>query len=316
VTGAAALERRYRLLLACYPRRFRDESGEEMIGVLMAGSRLGQRRPGLAETADVAASGLLMRLRPDPSQAARQGWADALAAFSIAGPLFVIVTSLLPFQAVLFHASAPRALPRAVLAGPPWPYFWVMLGLQVLVAALVLAGQRTAALAAMTLAAVYLYLGNQSLPMTWLWWWPSPDLLWSVYLLTAAALFSSPGPRHGRHLMHWGHAVVLLTAAGAMDTLRVNPGYDSRPVLTLVIVTAFAVAVSWLSRVTRLGRYFPLLLAAMLYPTAASLVLAAFPLWSFGLPVAQYVALLYAGPLLTAAIAVISTIRPHGRQAT
>ena len=65
---------------------------------------------------------------------------------------------------------------------------------------------------------------------------------------------------------------------------------------------------------TRLGG--AVLLAAMLYPTAASMVLGALVLRGYELPLAQYLSLLYAGPLLTAAIAVISEIRPRRRQAT
>jgi hypothetical protein len=36
VTADGALERRYRLLLSCYPRAHRAEYGDEMLGVLMA----------------------------------------------------------------------------------------------------------------------------------------------------------------------------------------------------------------------------------------------------------------------------------------
>jgi hypothetical protein len=312
VTGPVTLERWYRRLLACYPRRFRDELGEEMITVLLAGARPGQRHPGLIETADMAGSGLLMRLRPGPSQAARQDWADALATFSVAGPVFLLLTflaALVPLQAVLFHSS----LPGAGLAMLHRQGFWIMLGLQVLVVALVLAGQRTAALAAMALTAVYLYSGDPLVTM--MWWWPSPALLIGVYLVAAAALFSSPGPRHGRHLVHWGHGVVLLAAAAAVRTFAVMPGFDPRSPLALVIGIAFTVAIAWLSLVTRLGRYFRLLLAAMFYPTAVSLAAAGFG-WDtfYWLPWPQYFALLYAGPLLTAALAMISATRPRRRQ--
>jgi hypothetical protein len=37
----------------------------------------------------------------------------------------------------------------------------------------------------------------------------------SVCLLEAAALIASPGPRHGRRLVHGGHWTVLLVAAAA-----------------------------------------------------------------------------------------------------
>jgi hypothetical protein len=53
VTGPARLERGYRRMLACYPKAFRRESGEEILAVLLATAREGQRRAGLAESADL-----------------------------------------------------------------------------------------------------------------------------------------------------------------------------------------------------------------------------------------------------------------------
>jgi len=71
MTDQANLERAYRRLLAWYPREFRDENGPEILAVLMAAAREGQRRPGLAESADLIRSGLWMRLRPGVPRSAR-----------------------------------------------------------------------------------------------------------------------------------------------------------------------------------------------------------------------------------------------------
>jgi hypothetical protein len=71
MTDQANLERRYRRLLACYPRAFRRENGEELLAVLMACAPDGQRRPGLAASADLIMSGLWMRLRPSVPRSAR-----------------------------------------------------------------------------------------------------------------------------------------------------------------------------------------------------------------------------------------------------
>jgi hypothetical protein len=60
----ARLERRYRRLLACYPRAYRRENEEEILAVLLACARDEQQRPGLAETADLIKSAMQMRLRP------------------------------------------------------------------------------------------------------------------------------------------------------------------------------------------------------------------------------------------------------------
>jgi hypothetical protein len=71
MTDQADLERAYRRLLAWYPREFRQESGQEFLGVLMACAPDGQRRPGLAEAAGLIRSGLWMRLRPGVPRSAR-----------------------------------------------------------------------------------------------------------------------------------------------------------------------------------------------------------------------------------------------------
>jgi hypothetical protein len=71
MTDQANLERAYRRLLAWYPRAFRRESGQEFLGVLMACAPPGQRRPGLAESADLIRSGVWMRLRPGVPRSAR-----------------------------------------------------------------------------------------------------------------------------------------------------------------------------------------------------------------------------------------------------
>ncbi|HEY6276945.1 MAG TPA: hypothetical protein VIX86_11500 [Streptosporangiaceae bacterium] len=71
MTDQANLERGYRRLLAWYPRAFRRENGQEILAVLMACAPDGQRRPGLAESADLIRSGLWMRLRPSVPRSAR-----------------------------------------------------------------------------------------------------------------------------------------------------------------------------------------------------------------------------------------------------
>jgi hypothetical protein len=64
VTGAADLERGYRRWLRWYPRTFRHEHEAEVLGVLMAGAREGQRRPDPVECLDLLRGALSMRLRP------------------------------------------------------------------------------------------------------------------------------------------------------------------------------------------------------------------------------------------------------------
>jgi hypothetical protein len=63
MTDSTHLERRYRRLLALYPKEFRHEHAQEMLSVLIAGAVDGQRRPRLAEAADLVANAIFMRLR-------------------------------------------------------------------------------------------------------------------------------------------------------------------------------------------------------------------------------------------------------------
>jgi hypothetical protein len=64
MTDAANLERGYRRWLRWYPGSFRREHESEILGVLMAGAREGQRRPEPMECLDLVGSALCMRLRP------------------------------------------------------------------------------------------------------------------------------------------------------------------------------------------------------------------------------------------------------------
>jgi hypothetical protein len=56
------LERGYRRLIACFPKSFRSENEEEIIAVLLATAADGQRRPSLAESADLVKGALRMRM--------------------------------------------------------------------------------------------------------------------------------------------------------------------------------------------------------------------------------------------------------------
>jgi hypothetical protein len=64
MTGSADLERRYRRLLACYPRAFRHEYEQEILSVLMAGAGDGHQWPRPGEAADLIRNAIWIRLRP------------------------------------------------------------------------------------------------------------------------------------------------------------------------------------------------------------------------------------------------------------
>jgi hypothetical protein len=63
MTDAVDLERRYRRLLMFFPARYRREHEQEILSVLMAGAKEGQRRPGLADSADLLTSAIFIRWR-------------------------------------------------------------------------------------------------------------------------------------------------------------------------------------------------------------------------------------------------------------
>ncbi len=335
MTDSSGLERGYRRLLACYPKTFRHEQEEEILAVLMASARPGQRRPRLAESADLLRSALGMRLRaPRPGPPSRP-WSDALALFSIAAPLFLLVADILEV-ALPYHLPPTtrygliaRMLGRHVrIGGLPLfsqPFFDIAVGCQVIVSALVLLALRRLALAALAAAAVYWIVARHSVS-----WIPYPVQLLSagVYILEAAALIASPGPRRGRHLMNWRHGVVLLVAAAAVQVSTLMYDAKSPPVRFLarrppdttvylvgsivLAVTVVSLAVAW-----KLNRYFLLLLAAMCYPYAMQLAFSSTGDNTdlLGLPTPGHLALLFLPPLLFAGGAVLVAVTPRRSRA-
>jgi hypothetical protein len=317
MTEWAELERRYRRLLACYPQPFRAEQGDEMLAVLMAGAQQDQRRPGLLETVDVIRSALGMRLR---SGAENRGWADGLALFSVLAPLFLVVADVL-------EVAIPYQLPRAgqlpfAAVFPGWhaqigglsllssPGFRIAVVGQVAVLALVLLGLRRVALIVIAGTVWYWIAARYSIPE------PLELLTISVYLLEAAALAVSPGPRHGRHLVNWGHGVVLLLAAGAVQASTLwydamtNLARPLAPLSVLIISLALTAAVVGTAVALKVNRHLLLLFAVMLYPYVLPV---AWPATStsgdlIGHPTLVHLALLYLPSLLLAGGAIGFTL--------
>lgn len=88
----AKLERRYRRLLACYPRAFRRENGEEVLGVLLACAQQGQQRPGLAASVDLIKGAVRAWLRPAPGQPRNVRIAVRLMCAGVAAQLAALIT--------------------------------------------------------------------------------------------------------------------------------------------------------------------------------------------------------------------------------
>jgi hypothetical protein len=199
------LEQGYRRLLAWYPARFRSGQGEEMLAVLMAGAQPGQRRPGLMESVDVLRSALGMRLRSVSAGLRNHEWVDALALFSVAAPLFLLVADILEV-AVPYRMQVRSGVPFLLREFGRHPevggfsllrvtFFDIAVGCQVVIAVLVLLGLRWLALAVIAGAVAYLAVASY-----WIDWIPYPLQLLTAgaYILTAAALFGPADPRRGR----------------------------------------------------------------------------------------------------------------------
>jgi hypothetical protein len=121
VTAGEPLERAYRRLLRCYPARHRRRHGDEMLGVLMAAARPGQRRPGAGEAVNLVVTALLIRLRGAFRGSAGQ-WRDTLALASIVLPLAETTTGMvlgyriLPVGVAFWTLAAYSPLPPLLLA--------------------------------------------------------------------------------------------------------------------------------------------------------------------------------------------------------
>lgn len=279
--GAAVLERRYRRVLRCYPPAHREVHREEMLGVLLATARPGQRTPGLRETVNLAVCGLAIRVRRIPGWLAAGAGQDALAVVSLITPAVVLILLALGWgaQGRDFAAAA-----RAPFWSQPSLGEWVVVMIAWLAVVLLgLTGSRGAAAAiasiSLTIAwpvvltagvqggivpgGLVLFLGSvRSVP---------------VFLasLAACSLVFSPGPRRGLAIVGWRRACFMIAglSAGFGFNLIVQLADPAAPVVDLafrllgVLVIAVAVAVT---RVRGpVGRRVTGLVAAGLLPSLA-----------------------------------------------
>jgi hypothetical protein len=332
MTESPGLEQGYRRLLAWYPRAFRRDHADEILGVLMASSGEGQRRPRLAEAADLLWSGLKMRLRGPAATGESRPWPDALALFSLVAPLFLLLVDVL-VVALPYRLQVSTRVPMLArlyalhpeIGGVPLlsvPVFDVTVGIGVLVAVLVLLGLRWMALAAMAASVIYWIAVRQSIP-----WIPYPLQLLTTggYLLETAALIASPGPRRGRQLVNWRYGVVLLVGAAAVQLSTFL--YDARstpwwlsggappapPTVWLVSSVVLAVAAVILAVAWKLSRYLLMLLAVMCYPYAMQLAFTPSSSGSdlLGSPTPVHLAALFLPPVLFACGTVLAAVAPR-----
>lgn len=97
MTAPGGLEVHYRRLLRWYPPSYRGRHEEEILGVLMAAARPGQRRPGARESLDLLWSALQIRIRMTLRGADSQPWAAALALAGVLLPVLMVLLKLTAF---------------------------------------------------------------------------------------------------------------------------------------------------------------------------------------------------------------------------
>jgi hypothetical protein len=210
---ASLLERRYFRLLSWYPAEHRRVHGDEMAGVLMAGSGAGQSRPGLRQTLDLIRGGLLIRLRPGRALSDANGWPDSLALFSVMAPVLVLSAVVLSYWADEKWSDFPGLQPSLL--------YLVLYGQALVVPLVLLRLRRTATvvslaqvLAVATLAAVT--IGSVVHPAVAI---AETLTLMAASLAEVAALFASPGPARGLQLLRLHHGAVLVLAIAPATAL-------------------------------------------------------------------------------------------------
>lgn len=185
--AAQALERRYRRLLAFYPAAYRAANADDMLGVALARSAPGQRRPEPGEAINLIVSGTGERLAGMLRQPDHR---DTAAVLAIAGPLLLaagaVRTMASPF---LFIPAIPVLVePRQTLATAiAFAAWWTLVAL-----AGMLGWRRVAATGAC------LGLAGQ------------------VVMLALAV----SGYAGALMVAYWQAAVALVTAASALGSLR------------------------------------------------------------------------------------------------
>jgi hypothetical protein len=302
MTGRGELERRYRRLLAWYPAGHRRDHEEEMLGVLHAAARGGQRRPALADAVNLIWGALRIRVRTRPGPL-DPGWRDALAVCSVVAPLL-----LLGVVAGAVLSLAADHLGLIVSLGALIPAHPVLLGPVVLLALVLLRLRRLAALAALAATAgLSLYAVRASA------YGSAGYMFWVVLgALETAALVCSPGPRRGLDLLgrrRMAAITITAMAAGALLGLAMASAAVPLPVisgLALVLVLGSAAAAAVAIRSSPVGRRVLALLAI----PACPLIVAVSGLTPAGPVTAGDLELVY---LPTLAVLSVVVLASHGR---
>jgi len=250
------MEKRYRRLLALYPKDHRREHAEEMVGVLLAADgdtlvrapnpmawalRFGQHT---ADVADLIGGALRIRGRMALSRIRRtrwlsvtvrdQRWSDALAVVSVIAPVLLLVAALTEFR-------VPQAVASSVTGHPHWGIsaslgladLPMAVGAPAVTVLVFLRLRRLAGLGALATATGQIAAG--AVPA--FAGYADPAVAFTVLLsgTAAVALLLSPGPDRGLALLT--RSGTALVGAGALilggfsvgGDVWFGPGYDGAP---------------------------------------------------------------------------------------
>jgi hypothetical protein len=280
--GTAVLERRYRRLLGCYPPTHREFHREEMLGVLLAAARPGQRTPGLGQAVNLAACGLAIRVRRIPGWLAAGAGQDALAVVSLIAPAVVLILLALGRGAQAATAAARVPFwPQALLVSPSLGG-WVVVMIAWL--AVVLLGLADCRGAAAVIAAISLTLAwlavltagvQQSVSGGLVQFLGTGDVPVVLASLAACSLALSPGPLRGLAIVGWRRACFMIAGLSAgfgfpSIVQLVHPAAPAGDLaFRLLGVLAIALAVAVTRVRSPVGRRVAGLLAAGLLPSLA-----------------------------------------------
>jgi hypothetical protein len=288
--GAAVLERRYLRLLRCYPPTHREFHREEMLGVLLAAARPGQRTPGLGQAVNLAACGLVIRVRRIPGWLAADAGKDALAVVSLIAPAVVFI--LIALAPGAMNATAAAKVPFWTF--PPFPPSTLVMTAWLAVVLLGLTGARAAAVViafiSLTIAwLAWLALSVQLLgPGPWVlghgrlvqFLGPAGGIPIVLASLAACSLAFSPGPRRGLAIVGWWRACLMIAALSAgfgfpFIVQRVHPAalaLTGDLAFRLLGILAIVLAIAVTRGRSPVGRRVAGLVAAGLVPSLAVLL--------------------------------------------
>jgi Domain of unknown function (DUF1707) len=176
-------------------------------------------------------------LRPGRALSDGPGWRDALAVYSIAAPLLVLIATLIGWLAAglvtRFDFVGLTMMPPGLYSAPllgGTTATWAAIGGQGLVAVLALLGLRRWAAAAAAISALYLGITAILQLYTPLSVGIPISLLYIPFALVApisetVALLASPGPHRGRQLMRRREWALLAAGSAVAAALTRNFGF-------------------------------------------------------------------------------------------